>query len=70
MSDNELRIIVKGKSDKTIKQIAKKAGLSRNTVTSLISPDGWPRDTKLSTLDKLAYALGYRMEISFKPEIE
>lgn len=66
MSDNELRIIVKGKSDKPIKQIAKEAGLSRNTVTSLISPDGWPRDTKLSTLDKLAAALGYTVKVSLE----
>lgn len=66
MSDNELRIIVKGKSDKPIKQIAKDAGLSRNTVTALISPNGWPPDTKLSTLEKLAAALGYRIKVTLE----
>lgn len=63
---NDLRIIVKGKSNKSIKQIALEAGLSRNTVTSLIAPDGWPKDTKFSTLHKLAAALGYRVTVTLE----
>ena len=65
--DNELRIIVKGKNDKPVSQLAKEAGVSRNTIAALIEPlDGLPRDTKISTLDKLARVLGYRVNVTFE----
>lgn len=62
--DNEFRILVKGKSKKTITQISKEAGLSRNTISTLINSGEWSRDTKLSTLDKLASALGYSVKVT------
>lgn len=64
--DNEFRILIRGKSKKTITQVAEDAGLSRNTLTSLLHPDGWPRSVKLSTLDKLAAALGYRVKVELE----
>ena len=65
--ENELRILVKGKTKKTITQIAADSGISRNTITTLISADECPRDVKVSTLDKVASALGYRVKVSFEP---
>ena len=65
--DNELRIIVKGKNDKSLTKLADEAGVSRNTIAALIAPlNSLPRDTKLSTLDKLAAALGYRVNVTFE----
>ena len=67
MSDNELRILVKGKQDKSLTELAKEAKVSRNTIAALISPlGGLPRDTKISTLDKLARVLGYRVNVTFE----
>lgn len=65
--DNELRIIVKGKNDKSLTKLAEEAKISRNTIAALIAPlNDLPRDTKLSTLDKLAGALGYRVNVTFE----
>lgn len=65
--ENELRILIKGKSTKTITQISGESGISRNRITTLISGEEWPRNVQLSTLDKVVGAVGYRVKVSFEP---
>lgn len=61
---NDLFILVKT-SRKPVVKLAKKVGVSRNTIGRLIANDTLPRDVKLETLDKIAAGLGYRVEVSF-----
>lgn len=50
-------------------KVADKANITRNTVYHLLKDD-IPDGTQLKTLRKVAASLGYRVEISFKPEAE
>ena len=65
---NELRVLVKAYSQESIKDIAPKMGMSKNTITKLIARDGIPRKVKLETLDKIAGYFGYNVEVKFTPK--
>ena len=48
-------------------KVADKANITRNTIYHLLKDD-IPDGTQLKTLRKVAAALGYRVEINFRPE--
>lgn len=48
-------------------QLAKKIGMSRNTISRLMAYNEMPRNVELQTLDNLAAALGQRVVVSFEP---
>lgn len=48
-------------------KVADQLGLSRATLVRLTAKDGLPRNVPLTTLDKVAAAYGYRVEVNFVP---